>query len=506
MAAVFSLAIAVTGCSSDDGDGDGGTGGGGVGGDGGGGGGGDGGGGSGGMEAELSVSATPSCASGSAECNEVNNVVFETTQDVTLEVTPADAKIWYTTDGNLVLVEEGAGGAGGTMMVPSDTAQEYDGTPLSLDANTVLRFLAEGADGSFSEESLEGYVKASSDKEKQWAVSGHGAITEEPWRHWDEDGEVPGRCAKCHSAGGFLEYAAAGAVTTAQPLPAGLACNACHEGGAFPNIYGADGSGGNEDYPFLEPVEFPSALTATYENASNLCMTCHQGRESTVSVNEDIADCVNDPEQMCDEDCTPMAGAGGAGGAPGCDGLGFVNIHYYAAAATLFGTDVKGAYEYDAQTYAGQNTFEGTPHPGAGLDDCLGCHMRRGDESHVFLPAVTECSGCHGGGPEFSELGAGVSDDFEDIQTLLAELLTAIENYTENTLGSKVVYDGDSYPYWFDSEGNSYRFDAPSLQGAYNFQTGSKDPGNYIHNATYTKQFLHDSITDLGGTPTVDRP
>ena len=64
------------------------------------------------------------------ECNDVNNVVFETTQDVTLEVTPADATIWYTTDGNLV-VEEGAGGAGGDDGL-SDTAQEYDGTPLTL--------------------------------------------------------------------------------------------------------------------------------------------------------------------------------------------------------------------------------------------------------------------------------------------------------------------------------------------------------------------------------------
>ena len=78
--------------------------------------------------------------------------------------------------------------------------------------------------------------------------------------------------------------------------------------------------------------------------------------------------------------------------------------------------------------------------------------------------------------------------------------MTAIQNYTETTLGSRVVYDEDDYPYWFDSEGNRYRFDAPSLRGAYNYQTGLKDPGNYIHNATYTKQYLIDSIEDLGGT------
>ena len=495
---MMALAVAVTGCTDDDGPiGTGGSGGG-VGGSGGGMGG------SGGMAA-LSVSATPSCAGGSAACNDVNNVVFETTQDVTLEATPADATIWYTTDGNLVVVE-GAGGAGGAGMVVSDSAQEYDGTPLTLTENTVLRFAAEGADGMFSEASLEGYVQASGITQEQWAVSGHGAITDEPWRHWDEDGDVQTSCAKCHTAGGFLEYTATGAVATAQPLPAGLACNACHEGASFPNIY-VSALG---DYPFLEPVVFPSELTATYTNASNICMTCHQGRESTVSVNEDIAACSNVGD--CDADCTPMegaGGAGGAGGASGCEGLGFVNIHYYAAAATLFGTNVKGAYEYAGQTYAGQNEFDNTSHANNNLQDCLGCHMQRGEAAdlpnHVFLPAVAACGPCHTGGAEFSELDNGLSDNFQDVQTMLTDLLTAITDYTTD-LGDPVTYDPDSYPYWFNSEGGRYRFDAPSLRAAYNYQTGSKDPGNYIHNATYTKQFLYDSIIDMGGTTTVTRP
>ena len=35
----------------------------------------------------------------------------------------------------------------------------------------------------------------------------------------------------------------------------------------------------------------------------------------------------------------------------------FTNVHYYAAAASLFGTQVKGGYEYTGKTYAGQNPF-----------------------------------------------------------------------------------------------------------------------------------------------------
>jgi hypothetical protein len=514
LTAVLALAVAAVGCESSGGDGgSGGTAGtggtGGIGGDGGMGGGGTGG--TGGT-VELSVSADPSCAGGSAACNDVNNVVFDTSQDVALEATPEGATIWYTTDGNLVLVE-GTGGAGGAGLVVSDAAQEYDGTPLSLSENTVLRFAAEGADGSFTEESLEGYVQASNATEEQWSISGHGAITDEAWRHWDEEGGVGAiarelACAKCHTPGGFLEYVETGANTTEQPLPAGLACNACHEGNAFPNIYGNDGEGGNALYPQLEPVTFPSGDTATYENASNICMTCHQGRHSTVSVNAEIDECANDPDQDCNADCTPEAGAGGAGGSPGCEGLGFLNIHYYAAAATLFGTDVRGAYEYAGKTYVGQNEFDNSSHANNNLQDCLGCHMRLGDNApnHVFQPEVADCGPCHSGGEEFSELSNGLSDNFDDIQTLLADLLTALENYTENTLGNKVVYNGARYPYWFDSEGNGYSFDAASLKGAYNYQSGSKDPGNYIHNGTYTKQYLIDSIEDLGGTTTITRP
>ena len=31
--------------------------------------------------------------------------------------------------------------------------------------------------------------------------------------------------------------------------------------------------------------------------------------------------------------------------------LGFTNIHYFAAAATLYGTLAKGGYEYEGKTY-----------------------------------------------------------------------------------------------------------------------------------------------------------
>ena len=48
--------------------------------------------------------------------------------------------------------------------------------------------------------------------------------------------------------------------------------------------------------------------------------------------------------------------------------LGFSNIHYYAAAATQYGTVTKGGYEYDGKSY--DASFDHV----AGYDTCNSCH------------------------------------------------------------------------------------------------------------------------------------
>ncbi|NIN99735.1 MAG: polyheme membrane-associated cytochrome C, partial [Anaerolineae bacterium] len=63
------------------------------------------------------------------------------------------------------------------------------------------------------------------------------------------------------------------------------------------------------------------------------CMQCHQGRHSTFSVNASIEEAGVTDEDKVSED------------------LGFSNIHYYAAAATKYGTVAKGGYEYEGKSY-----------------------------------------------------------------------------------------------------------------------------------------------------------
>lgn len=487
LATMLALTVAVTGCKDDPpGQVPGGSGGdGGMGGMGGTGG------------AALSVSADPATTTFGAL-----GAITTDTIDVALTASDAAATIYYTTDATEVQVPGGAGGAGGA---PASTTMEYTGA-ITIDANTVLKFLAVAADGTTTAQQVEGYTLTPDDETLQWSQRGHGMILDEPWRHWDEDGVIgdPSRniaCAKCHSAAGFLEYAATEMNTTAQALPLGLDCTACHA--ANPTTW-SDAT----TYPWLQDVLFPSGVRQDLAGNSNMCITCHQGRESTDTVNADIADCSNVGD--CDADCTPMAGAGGAGGAggaSGCEGLGFINIHYYAAGATFFGTDVRGGYEYVGQTYVGQNLFDDH---GSNLSDCIQCHMQANPTggAHLFVPDIATCSGaiCHGTPAEFTELEGKPSESYDAIQALLPALLTEIQTYATDTLGEPIDYRPDDYPYWFNGSGEPYQFDATLVKGAYNYQTGLKDPGGYIHNGDYIQQILADSISDLGGTPPGTRP
>ncbi len=42
--------------------------------------------------------------------------------------------------------------------------------------------------------------------EAEWAESGHADPNSEAFRHWDDEGEIPAQCAKCHSTDGHLDF------------------------------------------------------------------------------------------------------------------------------------------------------------------------------------------------------------------------------------------------------------------------------------------------------------
>ena len=115
-----------------------------------------------------------------------------------------------------------------------------------------------------------------------------------------------------------------------------------------------------------DSVTMPSGLVISGLGDESRCMECHQGRESKVSVDQAIADAA-----VADDD-TPS------------EQLGFKNIHYFAAAATKYGTLAKGGYEYDGKAYDGMFAHV------EGFTTCIDCH-----NSHTLEVKVEECKGCH---------------------------------------------------------------------------------------------------------------
>ena len=332
---------------------------------------------------------------------------------------------------------------------------------------------------------------------------GHFDGSSMAFRDWDADGEVPTTCAKCHSSEGLPTLLANGSIDEAMPIANGFLCTTCHTEPPFTRAAGA--------------VKFPSGAIEDLGGPSNLCLNCHQGRASKKTVDGSIA----------------------SGPAP----YRFTNIHYFAAAASYFGHEVLGGYEYEGKTYAGRNPY--SSHLGL-FTDCVECHFgtkspnRKLDASddffHLAAPSKEDCSSCHGNDIsqpypgdasrfEFSGIRPAHIPDYDadgdtgeslqaELDGLEDALLSQLQAYGER-IGMPIAYDENSYPYFFNdlnrngvvdpdeaNRDNGYLFDAATLRAGYNLQFSKKEPCGYIHNAVYFAQLLVDSIGHLGGQVT----
>jgi hypothetical protein len=322
----------------------------------------------------------------------------------------------------------------------------------------------------------------------QWVTSPHAHRASEPFTHWNKEGAIPTECATCHSTPGFLDFlgadgSAPGVVDRPAPIGTVITCVACH----------------NAKTRALTSVVFPSGLKAENLGTDARCMTCHQGRESSVSVSRAVSG-------QDDDTVNPR--------------LAFLNVHYRAAGATLLGTMARGAYEYPGKTYAGRYQHR-EPY-----NRCTACH-----DPHATAVKVADCSACHKevtdkaslhrirvGNVDYDgngDLNEGIAQEVENLRN---RLYSAIVAYGKTVAGKEIVYDPEVHPYFFiDTNGNGTadkdevrmpnRYNAWTprlLKAAYNYQFVTKDPGAYAHNPTYTLQILYDSLADLGGKVSVD--
>ncbi len=320
--------------------------------------------------------------------------------------------------------------------------------------------------------------------------SGHFDGTTEAWRHWDEDGAVPASCSTCHSAAG-LPFLLENGVQIAHAPSQGMACTTCHVA--------------EDDFAVLEieEVEFPSGAMLSFgTSGDNTCAQCHQGRASTSTVDRRIG--------TTDDDVVG-------------EGLGFINVHYFSAAATRFGSEAMGGYQYAGKDYVGF-----WPHVEEAAT-CTQCHDPHNQQVDLF-----SCTDCHGGEATIADVrdyrmfdgdfdGNGNADEgtYYEIQSMIEQLYAAMQAYAVETLDTGLVYSSAAYPYFFtdtnanavpDADevnyGNQFRSWTPRLmRAAYNYQYAKKDTGSYVHNSQYVVQLLHDSLEDMGvDVSGMDRP
>jgi hypothetical protein len=316
-----------------------------------------------------------------------------------------------------------------------------------------------------------------------WQGSAHNRAEDEVFHHWDEEGEIEAVCSRCHSTPGYRDYLGVDGSTfrevdTNQPIGTTIECVACH----------------NEVTMRLDQVLFPSGIEIHVEGNSARCMVCHQGRASTVDVQNATEGL--DPDEVSED-------------------LGFINIHYYAAAATLYGTEVKGGYEYEGKSY------DAKFHHVEGYTTCDNCHNQ-----HSLNIRIEECQVCHEGVSSAEDLsgirmissqsdydGDGNTDEgiLDEIHGLQDTLNQVMQSYASEVAGTAIVYDEHAYPYFFvdtnengeaDEDeanfGNAYASWTPRLlKGAYNYQVSKKDPGEFAHGGKYIIELLYDGIEDL---------
>ena len=320
-------------------------------------------------------------------------------------------------------------------------------------------------------------------------------------------------CFQCHHGLGTIDYMKdRQGSSDAQVLwgDANITCLTCHD------THGEGAAGSNVRIPvklsynsrfvdasknprgginkFMDGTDIPAEV-----GTGNLCLFCHQGRESGLTVYLGIkskVDPYTNPDQVID-----------------AAGIGFINPHYLDGGSILWS---RNAWEYifDGGTVPQEYSTGVTAHQ---ILNCAGCHMAEPNADnteggHTWRARLETCQECHGSFiTKFEDIPAigdydgdgEVKTAFEEIGTLNDPILgdSGLFGQLKAALaGQGIFYNPDSYPYFFNASGGQYKtWTSNQLSAAFNLSWGYK-AGNCVpyHNVYYGAQILQDSLRALG--------
>lgn len=368
---------------------------------------------------------------------------------------------------------------------------------------------------------------------KQWAESGHGKVTNDPWKHylWRQPARVNAGCSRCHTAEGSRQYLQNGYTYSAPALLAkfgkyttgteSLGCKGCHTDYSWNRITPATA--------FTAPYTASLGASATFPDAtiagdSQLCFTCHAG----LAGGQAIADLTT---------------------APSSD-FGSFNSHYMAAAgimyvksgfasfttatapatrysgstaiATSYGSSLKssddGGDVTSTHRILGTAAMATDSHVGGRSlitgGPCVTCHMKGGHSLEINADAFTRvCSKCHTSEGTTTLTTDNFMEVFVDEQKIPFDNAMALAKNQLAKYG--ITYDSANYPYFWptavtdhSNRANGFKdwsqggtltaAQAKRLLGAaFNINILSREPAAYVHARTYTRRLLYDTIDFL---------
>ncbi len=344
---------------------------------------------------------------------------------------------------------------------------------------------------------------------REWAESKHADKTKAgAWAHYNwsctanDCGGASGdrrSCQRCHTTGGFAAYAdalAAGNASLAETIRTGAVSLVTYTSGFKPEMLKCNGCHSDNSGSLRNPGSYLASYVigtipyakVTYQypdlGHSNVCMTCHTGRESGAAISK-----LNTGQ--------PAIVSFASYSYQNVDG------HYLTAGGTMFkgtGYEYNGRYYTDPDTFMHKQIGTGTTGP------CIGCHMERTGMpgNHLFEPVSTGtgsmvvtssvCFECHK--TSSTELGRIVQDEKDNyefgLEALEYQLLVSTPSYSFTT--THPYFNNADWRVFGDTDTTGNSGGKNTMGAAFNFSLLHHEPGAYIHNSRYVKRLIYDSI------------